>query len=112
MESWSRGGASLVSGLPPSPPQLGPGSWAAALCCRGMTGKREERGASRGGGWLRVPGCGWWVRGSPAQTGPKPLGPLGHTGCWWSLLRVQDREAQDLFEHLLGTHLGLAWAGG
>lgn len=68
MESWSRGGASLVSGLPPSPPQLGPES------CRGMTGKKEERGASRGGGWLRVPGWGWWVGVSPAQTGPKPLG--------------------------------------
>lgn len=74
MESWSRGGASLVSGLPPSPPQLGPGSSAAALSSRGMTGKREERGASRGGGWLRVPGRGCWV-GVSSTDWAKALGP-------------------------------------
>lgn len=72
MGSWSRGGASLVSGLPPSlTTTAGPRELAAVLCCRGKTGKRGE--GVRGGGWLRVPGRGWWW-GSPAQTGSKPLG--------------------------------------
>lgn len=73
--------------------------------------ERGERGKQRGrlaqGPWPGVLGGGLQHR-----LGQSPWAPIGHTGCWWSLLRVQDREAQDLFEHLLGTHLGLAWAGG
>lgn len=105
MGSWSRGGVTVLSvGCHPNlPPQFGPGSWGSGLCCRHM------RLARRGGGWLRVPVLGG--RGeAPAQTGAKALGPPCHTGCWWSLLRVQDRgsgSVRTFIGHTAG--LGLGW---
>lgn len=58
MGSWSRGEASLVSGLPPSlTTTAGPRELCGGAMLQGDE-EREERGASRGGGWLSVPGRG------------------------------------------------------
>lgn len=73
MGSWSRGGASLVSRLPPSLTTTAGPRELAARCAAGGRLARERRGGQRGrlaqGPWPRVV-----VGGSPAQTGSKPLG--------------------------------------
>lgn len=62
---------------------------------------------SRGEGWHRVPVLGgsstdWGQSLWPARATLDVGGPS--SGC--------KMEAQDLFKHLLSTHLGSAWAGG